>query len=527
MAKRWMMDLMELGKTPIPGGSPAGQDVRADVAFEAMTAEIDKLSSPTFSGTIEWNKVVTQGYEILETKSKDLLVIAYLCIALEKNDGLKGLAKGFHILRDALESFWEDMFPAKKRMRGRKNAIEWLIDTLRDHLPSLPQEQWPKTDRDGFFADLNVIDQFLGENMEEAPTMMPLINEILSHVEAEKETIVPTEPVRAPEAEASPRTPSQGPPPPPAPVRQAPSAPAFNPSDTDAGKLLDQGLEILGHVATLLIEQDPLNDLSFRLNRIAAWTSVTTIPTVAGNKTLLPAPDGQIIAVLQNLYQSRNWQDLLQAAESRIRQFLFWLDLNRYVAESLEQLGRQNTANMVVVETLQYIKRLPGIEMLAFEDGTPFANEETRLWLKSRMEMQVDSAENAAAGPGSQERAVGEALAEARKLSRENRINDAIRQLHDGLGRSTTAKERFFWRQGLCRFLMEAKQPRLALPHMHDLLADIETHGIEQWDPLLAAEAFAVVLTGLRLQPEQDQDRQNSILNRLAMVDTVRAIDFL
>jgi hypothetical protein len=74
---------------------------------------------------------------------------------------------------------------------------------------------------------------------------------------------------------------------------------------------------------------------------------------------------------------------------------------------------------------------------------------------------------------------------------------------------------------------MEAKQPRLALPHMHDLLADIETHGIEQWDPLLAAEAFAVVLTGLRLQPEQDQDRQNSILNRLAMVDTVRAMDFL
>ena len=72
-----------------------------------------------------------------------------------------------------------------------------------------------------------------------------------------------------------------------------------------------KGLEILGRAAALFTQQDPLNFLSFRLNRIAAWTSVTALPPATAGKTLIPAPDGQIISALENLYQSRSWRDLL------------------------------------------------------------------------------------------------------------------------------------------------------------------------------------------------------------------------
>ena len=513
------MDIMELGKQPIPGDTPAGQDVRSDPLFDALTAEIDKLSSATFSGSIDWGKVTALAREILQEKSKDLLVMTYLCVSLEKSEGLMGLAKGAHIMREALEAFWDDMFPVKRRMRGRKNAIEWLIDTLRDDLPSLSQEQWPKTDRDRFLDDLNAIDGFLAENMEDAPVMIPLINELSSHVVPEEENIAaPTPAAPRPASELRPT---------PSPV-QTPFVSIPDPSDTDAERLLNQGLEVLGRTATLLSQQDPLNPLAFRLNRIAAWTTVTAIPPTTGSKTFIPGPDGQIIGILQNLYQSRSWQDLLLAAESRIRQFLFWLDLNRYVAESLEQLGRQGLSDVIAAETLQYVTRVPGIERLTFEDGTPFADDGTRAWLKALTEKQAVAVASPAATEGEGIRQlIDEAFAEACKLFRENKVNDALWRLNDGLGRAPSAREQILWRQGLCRLLLEMKQPRLALPHLHDLLADIDIHKIEQWEPAIAAEAFIIILAGLRQQSEKDKAKLDAVWNRLATLDPVKAMDFL
>ena len=88
------MELAELGRTPISEALPAGQDIRTDPAFEALSGEIEKLSSPAMSGALDWNKVLNLATTILREKSKDLLVAAYLSVALLKTEGLAGLAAG-------------------------------------------------------------------------------------------------------------------------------------------------------------------------------------------------------------------------------------------------------------------------------------------------------------------------------------------------------------------------------------------------------------------------------------------------
>jgi len=520
------MDFTKLGKKPIPGAVKAGQDVRNDPDFEILTAEIEKLSSPTFSGSIDWNKIVVVAGRILEEKSKDLLVMAYLCAALQKSEGLRGLAKGVHIIREAVETFWEEMFPVKKRMRGRKNAIEWLTDRLRDNFPNLPPEQWNIADRDIFLDDLNALDRFLRENMEDAPMLLPIINEISNRVVEEKKIAASPEITQ---------------PPPPGSVQvsspvieslstQPPaSVPELELRDGDPEKMLNQALDVLGRVATILGSLDPPNPLAFRMNRIAAWTSVTELPPTTGSKTYLQGPDSQVVSAMQNLYQSHNWKVLVQSAESRVRQFLFWFDLSRYVAESLEQLGCPEGADMVATETLLYIKRLPGIEKLSFEDGTAFANDITRSWLKSLQDKQAGGTEAGNVLPETESirQAVEGALAGARKLIRDNRITEALCQFNDGMNRSSSMKERFLWQHGLCRLLFEIQQPRLALPQIQDMLAAIDTYRIEQWEPNLAMEAFTIILTGLRLQPEKDQEQLGPVLNRLARLDPVKAMDFI
>ena len=95
------MELIELGKNPISESSPAGEDVRFESEYEELENEIVKLSSPSASEGIDWEKVEELAGTILGQKSKNLTVACYLSIALLQNKGLDGFATGVHVLRES------------------------------------------------------------------------------------------------------------------------------------------------------------------------------------------------------------------------------------------------------------------------------------------------------------------------------------------------------------------------------------------------------------------------------------------
>ena len=512
------MDRRDLGKAPISESRPAGQEARNDADFELLAREIEKMSSPTLSGTLDWQLVLRLSAEILGKKSKDLLVMAYLSVALLKTEGLKGFADSVHIIREALESFWEDMFPPQKRIRGRKNAVEWWQEQVSAQVRLLGGQKWPKAERDVFLDDLNAIDAFLGNHMEDAPLLLAMINNISEVVEEEAEPV--------PEVKTPPQPPPAGagvnaPPPP---GRPSPHAPSDG-DVPDADHLLQQGLEVLGRAATLLAEREPLSPLAFRLNRLAAWTAVISLPPAAGGRTLLPAPDGQIVEILAGLHKSRNWRDLLEAAESRIRQYLFWLDLNHYVVVALEESGHTEASAVVKAETHLYLQRLPGMETLSFENGLPFADEETRRWLATLGGKKSPAAGNGEGG-GNIREIVEDQIEAALKANRENRLPAALGSFLDKLNHAPSARERFVWQLGLCRLLLLVKQPRLAAPHLRELLQTLDTYRLETWEPELAVEALTTIYSGLLSQGgNKEEALLDTVLNRITTLDPVKAME--
>ena len=76
------MDAVALGRDPIPGESPAGFDAKFEPEYEAVLAEISKLGSATQAEPLSWSKVEEQAESILAGKSKDILMAAYLGVAL-------------------------------------------------------------------------------------------------------------------------------------------------------------------------------------------------------------------------------------------------------------------------------------------------------------------------------------------------------------------------------------------------------------------------------------------------------------
>jgi len=179
------MEIQNLGSTPISDKSPAGSDVRYEPSFEALSGEIAKLGSPTAITGIDWDNVVDLSVQILEKESKHLQVASYLNYGLIKTQGLEGLSQGIHVLKELLENYWDTMFPPKKRMKGRMGIIDWWSEKVTDFVSESDPVIWEQDKREVLIEELNFIDEFLGENVDDAPLLLPLIRKIQDVIEEE------------------------------------------------------------------------------------------------------------------------------------------------------------------------------------------------------------------------------------------------------------------------------------------------------------------------------------------------------
>lgn len=525
------MKYPDLGKIPITEGAPTGTDVSVEPLYDQLSAEIKKLSSPTADGGIDWQVIERISGKILATKSKHILVACCLNIALQHNMGWCGFAEGAVVLRDLLLTYWESCFPVKKRMRGRKNAILWWQEMIDGLISSNEGEQWAKEERTALLTTLEEIDRFLGENMEDAPVLRSTIQALGGHIteivvaEPQSATAPGPGPDKAASAESQ-AQPAPQPTGPASPRRQKESlAPA---EDLPPEKNLAHGCDFLRMVANQLLQSDPFHPLAFRLNRIISWFPLDTLPPASGGITMLPPPDGQVVSSLQSLAAGSNWSGLLQAAEQQVRQYLFWLDLHRYVAIALDRLGRDLARAGVDYETLLLIKRLPGLEKLAFSDGTPFADPATRDWLK---ELQAGGQAGGGRSSATEQAGGGldEQLAKAQTLATDNKLGEALRLLQHGVNSATCGRSRLQWSLAIGTLLCRSQQPLIAAPFATTLLEQLDRHGLEQWEPSLAEEVLVMVYQVLRIQ-EKDElglQRMQTVLSRLTVLNPARALDLI
>ena len=520
------MELFDTGKQPVPGQNPAGKDIRTDPLYDALSSEINKSSSISASSPLDWQKVVDISKQILEEHSKDILVCSYLCVGLLKIRGLKGLANGFHIYRELLETYWDTLFPPKARIRGRINALDWWIDTLDGNLSGMEGETWQQEDIDHLSDDLNAIDEFLGNNLDEPPEIRGIISSVMSLLSTADSKIEEQAPEKTgemkkePSAQTRDATPAQQP---------AISVPDIITGD-DTDKTMRVIFDAMKKVSNGLMQQKPLPPLYFRLNRFMAWSTVDSVPPSDNEgKTMLPPPDEQIQSILKGFYSAGEWQELLDAAEVKVPEFLFWIDLSRYASEALNHLNQKAISKEIASETGLYAKRLQGIEKLSFSDGTPFADGVTHEWLENIM--RDDNASRGATGIGAPtgfDEQIKKEMDEAEILANEGDISASLRILRDKIGSASSERERFIREIWFCRFLIKINQVRLSMPYYRELLSYIDTYKLEAWDPSLTIDAYQTILSGLRRQKvEGGELLMDEAIKRLSLVDPAGALAFL
>jgi type VI secretion system protein ImpA len=131
---------------PLPGDSPAGADLQYaglhDEIREARRAD-DTLEQGDWKRQpklADWLLVEQLAADALTHRTKDLRVGAWLCEALVKLYGFRGLRDGLRMMRGLLELYWDYLYPAAEdgELEARANTLEWLERQLAVVMRELP-----------------------------------------------------------------------------------------------------------------------------------------------------------------------------------------------------------------------------------------------------------------------------------------------------------------------------------------------------------------------------------------------------
>lgn len=498
---------------PISEENPVGEDITYDDDFRALKNAVDALNTATDAVDFDW--IAAKSLDVLEESSKDLRVAAYLVVGQTQAHGLPGLAASLTGVRGLIDSFWEEMHPPARRAAARKHALQFVSDYLRPWVKKqtfeLPDRRAIDVARESGAAIQQVALDRLGEH---APAWSGLLHELDAAAsrleeraarEAEAETDpassdqdepvddaqnAQTESARAPAEEPTPR-PGDGSPDASVPVEPQPTV-AIRES---GGELSDtEWQRVVLQRAASVRDSDLSRVEPYRLVRLLRWGSLSTEPPSDGGTTELPAPDKDQRAALAGLADRGKHETLLEAGEQAFQagNFWFWLDLQRLEIEAASALGGAfaGVADALRDELGTLLRRLPGLPMLSFRDGTPFANATTQGWLESLPPAAGDPGEAQDETPD----ALREALRRAReKLGRET-LEAAIREIDtaapDGSARSGFRRDLF-----TARLCMEAGRLDVARPILEDLDAQIEAYDLVRWEPTLAIQAWKRLYT--------------------------------
>lgn len=474
---------------PIGGANPAGADISYDSDFETIKAEIDKLSSVD---NLEpaWGKIEQLAAALTAQKGKDLRVVSWMTVAKVKTSSWRGFAESLVLCHGLASSYWDTMFPEARRARARVNAIAWMADMVSQHMMA----------KDVTLADgdavrtcdevLSELDRILAEKLGDAyggpGQLRPLLRNKVAAIP------VPPPEVSAEEAAAQATAAVQ---------TESPVAPAAPTSPEEVEAAVDANSRILCECAAILRAADPSRPWAYTLQRKGAWVVLQQAPPAQDGRTVIPPPDGALIAELNELHDGGKWSELLMAAEGQIPSYLFWLDLHRYVAVAMDNLGPQFVAAREVVgrELASFVNGMPELTSIGFADGTPFADAATQNWLAEELPKYGGGGGSAvAAAISAEDEEIASRFEEAKKLVEGGKVAEGLAIGVALADRSADARLRFRARLSVGKMALDASKPELARGMFEHLMGDVERHGLETWEPATCATLYSYLFVATR-----------------------------
>jgi len=485
---------------PVQADNPTGADPGYDDDFQQMREEVNKLSGA------DADLICTLAEKLLTTTTKDIRVATYYAWARLHRDGEAGLADGLDLLAGLMQRFNTQLHP--QRERSRQGALEWLARTRKlDSLSLYPEANNADTLRIAGAL-------WLTEQVAEGAIPGALYQALETRLQKSggPDAVVP---------------------------QNVSDASHFMPAgEIPALTGIASGQELLAQARILAdyLRNQPDGWLSaHRLIKNLRHDTLRQLPPLlADGKTRIEPPKPDQRALLKRLYLQQSWRELMEEADSLLSRGAnhLWLDVQWYLHQALLKSGQEHEAAIIQADLKGLLSRLTGLETLAFNDGTPFADEVTLNWIQQQVTdsgggWQEDSAVTAATASGDND--ILQLESEALTLADSDGPDVALSWLQNRPG-ITTARSRWLLRLLMARVAEQTGKNELALHLLGELDGCAAAITLTQWEPDLLFEVKARRLKLLRMKAgrnDTDKTRLNPemehLLAGLIAIDPARA----
>ncbi|AOK07956.1 type VI secretion system protein TssA [Burkholderia sp. AU28942] len=505
---RSRLDAWNTWLLPLAGDTGVGRDPGYEDAFFELREETQKLSG------IDDGLIVRSCEQLLKETGKDLRLAGYYAFARLRQDGPSGFADGLELAAALVDRYGETVLPA--RAEARKGALEMLATTRMIELLD-SRGAFAPTDLERALAALDVLVARTGTWPDAArPNLQPLV----SRFERNDEPAL-----SAAQSAAMSSSPS--------------AATAASSTITSTRELLDQARTM----AVWLRDQEENGYLpSVRLVRSVRWDTLHEVPPAdAAFRTRLAPPRGELRQQMKRLVLQKQWHELLERVEGAFMEGVnhLWFDLQYFQHVALDHVGAPyNTwRELLRADFALFLERLPGIERLAYNDGTPFADDATLDWIaRHAVVRDLEAGESVAPLPVSAE-SVGDAggdwpeiEAQAREVAGRQGVEAAFGWL-EALSGMRTDRHRYLQRLVMARLADHAGRPDTALALLAELDASSRSLPLMRWEPALVFEVKQQLVRALKAESRRKDADKAALARRigelqaeLTVLDPARAL---
>ncbi|WP_321946982.1 type VI secretion system protein TssA [Paraburkholderia sp. J10-1] len=492
---------------PLAGETGVGRDPGYEDTFFHLRDEAAKLSD------IDDALIVASCERLTKETGKDLRVAAYYAQARLRQDGPAGFADGLELAAALADRFGESVMPA--RPEAKKGALEMLATTRMVDL----------LERRGEFSSgdleraIAALDLLVARTQAWPEAARPDLQPLVSRFQRNEEHVATS-------------------------TQVSPSPSVSVPATAPLGAIASTRdlLEQARVMATWLRDQENGYLPSVRLVRSVRWDTLHEVPPAdAASRTRLVPPRAELRQQMTRLMLQKQWTELLERVEGAFMEGVnhLWFDLQYFQHMALDQLGApyETWREQLRADFALFLERLPGIERLAFNDGTAYADDNTLEWIaRHAVVRDLEAGETLAPLPVSAAADDGSAgdwpeiEAQAKDMNAREGVEAAFAWL-EALPGMKGERHRYLQRLIMARLAEHAGRADMACALLIELDAMAHQLPLARWEPALIFEIKQQLMRVLKsLASRKDADkvtlanRASALQAELVVLDPARAL---
>ncbi|MCJ2368310.1 type VI secretion system protein TssA [Aeromonas dhakensis] len=454
--------------TSLPDEQIRGAVLADEPRWDYVETELVKLGSLAHS-QVDLNAVAEACLGLLESRTKDMRVLAQLLRCLQHPAKATPLGAAISLLEAWIQAYWLLAWPGNASQKQR--LMVQIVKRFEGALPRIC-ESASAAELAQLLAQAEQLEQvWLAQCPDKGELLDPLV---MGLKRAQRQQVAQAQ------ADAAGQPQSSG-------AAAASNPASAGPSASGAGAMLlsggggSAGIDVDSSndrawrqtqlkVAELLIERQPDAAVGYRLRRHAVWAGITAVPmSGAGNKTPLAPMSADMVDEYRAAMNAPD-QGLWQRIEQSLTLAPYWFEGHRLSAEVAQKLGFGAVAQAIAEELGTFLQRLPALRELAFSDGTPFLSPECSRWLQPAKGGSVGSGETG--------------LAEEVALRHgEQGVAAALALLDERIAQLKEPRDRFHALLVQAELLAQEGMEALARQHYQHLWQEASRLGLSHWEP--------------------------------------------